>query len=230
MVTDDRSGGNLSLCLTFPETRQQVRVVGSQEHPEFVAKDVCEILELSNVTEALRSLDPDERGSVILNTPGGPQEMLTVTEPGLYRLVSVSRKPAARVFQRWVFHEVLPALRLHGCYPPPPVPKNPTSLVLRHLADTLERQDRLEARLERVAGKVRDLDADTGYITLLAYCRLKRIDLPCSDARRHGKALSRIHRNRSIKTGWASDERYGKVKTYQINVVEEYFAGLEGES
>lgn len=47
------------------------------EQTEFVARDVCEVLGLSNVTEALRPLDPDERGSVILNTPGGPQETLT---------------------------------------------------------------------------------------------------------------------------------------------------------
>ncbi len=49
-------------------------------------------------------------------TLGGSQKMLTVTEPGLYRLIFKSRKPVAKHFQRWVFHEVLPAIRKIGSY------------------------------------------------------------------------------------------------------------------
>ena len=42
--------------------------------------------------------------------------MLVVNEPGLYRLVFASRKPEAKEFQRWVYHEVLPTLRKTGSY------------------------------------------------------------------------------------------------------------------
>jgi prophage antirepressor-like protein len=42
--------------------------------------------------------------------------MLTVTEPGLYRLIFKSRKPVAKRFQRWVLHEVLPSIRKIGKY------------------------------------------------------------------------------------------------------------------
>ena len=42
--------------------------------------------------------------------------MLTVTEPGLYRLIFKSRKSVAQKFQRWIFHEVLPAIRKTGSY------------------------------------------------------------------------------------------------------------------
>ena len=42
--------------------------------------------------------------------------MATVTEPGFYKLVMRSRKPGAKSFQRWVTHEVLPALRRDGGY------------------------------------------------------------------------------------------------------------------
>jgi hypothetical protein len=160
--------------------------------------------------------------------------MLTVTEPGLYRLIVRSNKPEAQRFQEWLFHEVLPSIRLHGCYPPPPVPKNPTSLMLRHLADALERQDELEAqqaelaqKVEYLDGKVRDMDGDTGYITVLGYGRMKKIDMPRSDAAKHGKALAKIHRQRHIKMGKVPDERHGQVNAYRIDVVEEYFAGLE---
>jgi len=94
----------------------EVRVVGTPDEPRFVVADVCRVLELGNVTEATRGLDEDERGSVILNTPGGPQPTLTVTEPGLYALLSRSRKPAARRFDRWVRHEVLPSIRRTGAF------------------------------------------------------------------------------------------------------------------
>jgi len=52
-------------------------------------------------------------------TPGGPQEVLIVSEPGLYSLIMKSRKPIAKPFQRWVTHEVLPSIRKTGEYKTP---------------------------------------------------------------------------------------------------------------
>lgn len=87
--------------------------------PWFVAKDVCDILELSNVGQALSRLDEDEKNSIILNdgTPGSPNKAI-VSEPGIYSLVLASRKPEAREFKRWVTHEVLPTIRKTGGYIP----------------------------------------------------------------------------------------------------------------
>ena len=82
--------------------------------PVFVAKDVLAVLELDRT--ALRKLDDDEKGVDLIHTPGGDQQVSTVTEPGLYKLVMRSRKPEAKAFQRWVTHEVLPALRRSGGY------------------------------------------------------------------------------------------------------------------
>jgi hypothetical protein len=119
----------------------------------------------------------------------------------------------------------------------PPVPSNPQSIMLRQLADSLERQDRLESqqvqlaeRLDVVAEKVRDLDGDTGYVTVLAYGRLKGIDMPRNKAQRHGKDLTAIHKRREIPIGKAPDERHGQVNTYRIDVVEEYFSDTLPES
>lgn len=85
--------------------------------PWFVAKDVCDVLELSNVGQALARLDDDEKSSITLNdgTPGNPNRAI-VSESGLYALVLASRKPEAHEFQRWVTHEVLPSIRRHGVY------------------------------------------------------------------------------------------------------------------
>jgi prophage antirepressor-like protein len=93
-----------------------VRTILRGEEPWFVGKDVCSILELGNITEALRCLDEDERGSEILNTLGGSQEMTIISESGLYALIFKSRKPQAKTFRRWVTREVLPAIRKTGGY------------------------------------------------------------------------------------------------------------------
>jgi len=72
---------------------QQVRFVGTAEQPEWVAADICHVLGLDTSLAVNgrpdrpnSGLDADEKGTAIVNTAGGNQEMLTVTEPGLYRL------------------------------------------------------------------------------------------------------------------------------------------------
>ena len=88
----------------------------NQGEPWFVAKDVCDILALSNATVALQSLDDDELTK--FNLGGQHGEANIISEPGLYRLVMKSRKPEAKEFQRWVTHEVLPQIRKTGGYIP----------------------------------------------------------------------------------------------------------------
>ncbi len=57
---------------------------------------VCQVLEHSNATLLAGNLDPDEKGLSIVETLGGPQEMAIISEPGLYKLIQTSRKPAAK--------------------------------------------------------------------------------------------------------------------------------------
>jgi prophage antirepressor-like protein len=87
--------------------------------PWFIAKDICDILGIARVSDALRDFPQNEKGVVSTRTPGGDQEMLTVNEPGLYRLIFQSRKPEAEKFKTWVFAEVLPQIRRAGAYAQP---------------------------------------------------------------------------------------------------------------
>jgi anti-repressor protein len=89
---------------------------GEDGEPVFVAKDICAILDLGNPRSSIALLDDDEKGVHSVDTPGGRQQMTTVTEPGFYKLVMRSRKPEAKAFKRWVTHEVLPAIRRDGGY------------------------------------------------------------------------------------------------------------------
>ena len=94
----------------------KIRVVERSGAPWFVGKDVCDCLEIGNSRDAAASLDDDEKGVALIDTPGGKQEMSIISEPGLYSLVLRSRKPEAKAFKRWIVHEVLPAIRKHGGY------------------------------------------------------------------------------------------------------------------
>lgn len=88
-------------------------------NPWFVAKDVAVVLDIQNIRQNLSELDDDEKGVCTTYTPGGAQELKTVSESGLYALVFRSRKPEAKAFSKWVRSEVLPALRKTGNYVTP---------------------------------------------------------------------------------------------------------------
>ena len=93
--------------------------------PEIVAADLAAILGYRMASDMTRNLSEDEKGTRLVRTPGGDQVMVTVLEPGLWRLV-VQRETgrisdadvAAQVAraQRWVTHDVLPSIRKHGGY------------------------------------------------------------------------------------------------------------------
>lgn len=97
----------------------QVRNVMIKGEPWFVAKDVCDVLELTNSRKSLTSLDEDEKGVTNCYTLGGVQEMAIINESGMYSLIFQSRKPEARKFRKWVTSEVLPAIRRQGYYVDP---------------------------------------------------------------------------------------------------------------
>jgi prophage antirepressor-like protein len=95
---------------------QDVRTLDVDGQILFVGVDSCKVLDISDYIQAIERLDDDERGRYIVPTPGGPQQMLCITESGLYHLIFTSRKPEAKVFRRWVTGEVLPAIRQTGSY------------------------------------------------------------------------------------------------------------------
>lgn len=112
----------------------------------FDAAEVCRILELSHVGSALRILDEDEKGVHTKHTLGGDQQVNFITEPGLYKLISRSRKPEAKRFDRWVRHEVLPSIRKTGSYnPAPAIDLNDPAFLRQTLLGYTEKVIALEA-------------------------------------------------------------------------------------
>jgi prophage antirepressor-like protein len=117
-----------------------VRTLLIDDQPWFVAADVCEALEMSNVTMALKRLDDDEQAlSSIEGISRGNDQANIINESGLYNLVLGSRKPSAKRFKKWVTAEVLPAIRKTGRYEAKPYATNPADKLTKDEADTLRR-------------------------------------------------------------------------------------------
>ena len=123
----------------------EVRITVEGDNTWWVAKDVCEALDISNYRDALTPIDDDEKGVGVIDTLGGPQEMQRINEAGLYTLILRSNKPEAKAFRRWVTHEVLPTIRKTGSYTAP----EDYVKALRALADSEERRLQLEEEAEK---------------------------------------------------------------------------------
>lgn len=102
--------------IPFNFGRQQVRTLLIGGEPWFVAADISAALEYRDSFNMCRNLDDDEKGTQIVSTPGGAQEMLAINESGLYSAILRSRKTEAKRFKKWVTSEVLPAIRKAGRY------------------------------------------------------------------------------------------------------------------
>lgn len=136
-----------SLQKLFYYQGKQVRTIIRDGQPWWVAKDVCDILDISNPTVALDRLDDDERSKFNLGRQG---ETNIINEPGLYSLIMTSRKPEAREFKRWVTHEVIPSIRQTGSYSVSQqyyIPET-YSDALRLAADAIEENQRLKPKAE----------------------------------------------------------------------------------
>ena len=95
---------------------KQIRTIGTIDDPWFVAKDICDILGLSQVNKALLKIPEKWKGDKVIPTPGGPQNMGIIREAGVYKLVMRSNKPNAEEFQEFVCEDILPSIRKTGSY------------------------------------------------------------------------------------------------------------------
>ncbi|MGJ8558249.1 MAG: BRO family protein [Sulfitobacter geojensis] len=103
---------------TFDFNGHPLRAFNIDGGPWLVAQDVCAALGIVNVSDAISSLDEDEKGigtTDSIHQRGNPN-LLIVNESGLYALAFKSRKPDAKAFRKWVTSIVLPAIRKDGMY------------------------------------------------------------------------------------------------------------------
>lgn len=198
------------------------------EEVSFVANDVCAILDLGNPRTSLALLDEDEKGVHSVDTPGGAQDMTVITESGFYRLVMKSRKPEAKAFQRWVTHDVLPAVRRHGGYLTPQrvedILSDPDTIIrlAQDLKAERERTRRLSLENASMRPKVdfyeRVMESD-GLISVRAAAKvLKSYDNGMGERRLREALRERgmVEKRTTRATSQAIERRYMKERPFTI--------------
>jgi len=105
-----------SIDETFKFENKEIRVIGSYQEPWFVAKDICDILELSNITNALKNIPEKWMSLKLLRSSYNSQNMNIISEAAVYKLIMRSNKPIAQKFQEVVCEDILPNLRKKGEY------------------------------------------------------------------------------------------------------------------
>jgi prophage antirepressor-like protein len=85
-------------------TAQDIRIQGDVHDPLFCAADLAaKIGDKDNYHRALEAVDEEyKRRAPGRDTKGRKQEMLMLTELGLYQYLMRSSRPGARPFQKWV--------------------------------------------------------------------------------------------------------------------------------
>lgn len=92
-----------------------VRMIEDDGRLLFCGADVASALGYKNTSKALGDHCKGVTKRYTL-TAGGPQSLSFIPEGDVYRLIVHSRLPGAERFEKWVFEEVLPAIRKTGGY------------------------------------------------------------------------------------------------------------------
>lgn len=119
--------------------------------PWAVAADVAKSFDQRDADKVTRLLDEDEKGTRIVGTPGGPQEMKVIFEDGIWELIFRSTKPEAKAIKKRV-KAILRQIRETGSYSAAPSYSLPTTFseALRELADAVEQRDAAETRIKEL--------------------------------------------------------------------------------
>jgi len=133
-----------------------VTILWENDKPLFRAREIGDIIDIKNVRMSLRTFDDDEKVVRATYTPGGEQITIFLTEPGVYRLLMLSRKPIARPFQKWV-SQVITKIRETGKY----------ELELQMVAMKEECENRVQDAIKAEGKKAIDIVAQNLHNSLI---------------------------------------------------------------
>lgn len=196
----------------------KVRTVQNDGQPWFVAKDVCACLGL-DLTKVGRGLEGCQKDRRIVPTLGGAQQMTVVSEGGLYALIMVSRKPAARRFKLWVTDVVLPAIRKDGMYV-----KGEEKVATGEMSEdelVLKAMTLLQKKVERLTAENAVMNRELNFVTLDEWRALTHRYLSHGMKVKIGLRATAIARHRNLpveRQERTLKHRHGNSRVVTINV------------
>jgi len=107
----------MNIIKDFVENNFETKIMikGTHEDPLFRATDIGKVLGITNILQNITKFDETEKVICLTFTPGGNQEVIFLTEFGLYNILGSSRKEIAKTFKTWVY-KVIKEIRLTGQY------------------------------------------------------------------------------------------------------------------
>lgn len=147
---------------------RRLTVYGTMQEPLFLAREVAEWIEHSDVSTMIRVVDTDEKVSMTNpNNVCGGQNAWFLTEDGLYEVLMQSRKPIAKQFKKGV-KQILKEIRTTGGYIATQANETPEMIMARALKvaeHTIEEHEKkMKALAEENEAQKRinkQLEADT---------------------------------------------------------------------
>lgn len=196
----------------------------------FVAKDICEILGLDNVSQSVSKLRDKDKSSVnaniISNDIGhGGKDPLIISEFGLYELVLGSRKENAQKFKYWICDEVIPSIRKTGSYGKKDISTmDMLEAMFRQYREQEAKRMELERKVKAIESKQEVFLKATEYFSILAYAKNVGVTVSLEQAKQLGRKAAALCRKHGLATDKVRDPRFGHIGAYPEKILDELFA------
>jgi prophage antirepressor-like protein len=148
-----------------------------------------------------------------------------INESGLYALIFGSTLESAKKFKRWVTSEVLPSIRKTGGYQTKTL--TPAEMLLetaKQIVELEKKQKEIELKADRANERLDRIETAVNFFTVVGYGNRVGTKLNTKLASKIGRRASLLCKQRDIRVGEVPDPRFGKVKAYPLEVLEEVFA------
>lgn len=146
-------------AFAFNEIDHIVQTITTESCVLFKASDIAKVLGITNIRTSIENFDYTEKTLHAINTPGGVQNTIFLTETGIYRVLFQSRKPIAVPFQRWVAG-VIKEIREKGSY----------NLAQANAAIEKAKLDH-QILLNNIAAQMREKELTSSHISALNACK-----------------------------------------------------------
>jgi len=174
-----------------------INIQGTLENPLFQANQIGKLLEMANINKVISNFDITQKVITKCDTLGGIQNVAFLTESGLYRILSRSNKPIAKVFQNWMVN-VIKELRQKGEY-------------------KLKEENEIEKKLIKAQEKI--IAKKNIHDSLMEFCKSKNVVYICKlQDEPDDKFIIKIGSSQNIKERFANISNDYKMTPLLLNI------------